>query len=139
MDDDEVLDPHATPAREVYARLDRDDVAGDEITLRGRAKDGQLLQLEPDAVAEPVHDLGDPRPLDLAAGEGVELARVRTGLDLREGRLLRVAADRVCAAKVGGKLTGGERARAVGVVAVELGPASTTTSSSRAIRRSPGW
>src|SRR4051794_23530347 len=67
-DHDEVLDPHAAAARQVHARLDGDDVACNQALFGAAGQARPLVDLEPDAVAEPVPEalavagVGDDRP-----------------------------------------------------------------------------
>src|SRR5438105_9241252 len=53
-DDREVLDPDPADAAQVDAGLDRDDVAGGEDVARLPVEVRALVELEADAVAEPV-------------------------------------------------------------------------------------
>ena len=55
--DDEVLDPHADGARHVDPGLDGDDVAGGERVVALLRQARGLVDLEPDAVAEPVAEV----------------------------------------------------------------------------------
>src|SRR5207244_9604210 len=52
----EVLEPHTAVALPVAAGLDGDDVAGPERLLRRQAHSRGLVNLEADAVAEPVEE-----------------------------------------------------------------------------------
>ena len=98
-DDDQVLDPDPELARDVDAGLDRDHVAGLEHVLRALAQPRRLVDLEPDAVAEPVAEvvlvaaLADHRPRGLvgllAADPGadrVEAGRLRGARRARRPR-----------------------------------------------------
>ena len=53
-DDDEILDPAATDARQVETGLDRDDVADGKCVRRLGPKIRCLVNVEPDAMSEPV-------------------------------------------------------------------------------------
>ena len=69
-DDDQVLDPDAELARQVDAGLDRHHFAGREHVLGARRDARPLVDLEADAVAEPVAEA-------LAVAGGVDRARGR--------------------------------------------------------------
>ena len=57
-DDHEILDPHAADARQVDARLDRDDVARRRARVSAGARQPRrLVGDEPDAVPEPVAEV----------------------------------------------------------------------------------
>src|SRR3954470_5358455 len=57
----EVLEPYAAEALAVRARLEGEDVAGDERVLLDLAEDRALVDLEPDAVSERVVEALDER------------------------------------------------------------------------------
>ena len=79
-DDDEVLDPHAELARQVDARLDGDDFAGREHVVGARREARPLVDLEADAVAEPVAEvLAVAGLLDHLAGDRVDVLAVDPG------------------------------------------------------------
>src|SRR5215211_8312285 len=79
-DDDEILEPDAAVALAVTARLERDHIAGLQ-RVGGAAEPGTLVDLEPDAVPEPVeeavaeHGAGLLGELRRQAGLDVGLAR----------------------------------------------------------------
>src|SRR5689334_4077941 len=54
-DEDEILEPYAPVALAVEPRLDRDDIAGDEIVVHA-AHVRPLVHVEADAVPEPVEE-----------------------------------------------------------------------------------
>ena len=56
-DDHEILDPDAADARQIDARLDRHDVAGDEPSLGRAGQPRRLVRDQPDAVAEAVAEV----------------------------------------------------------------------------------
>src|SRR5215208_6618098 len=119
--DREVLDADASEARDVDPRLDRDDVAGLERVRRLRREARRLVDLQADAVPEPVPELLSVAGLvDDPARDRVGLDSRHPGADLRDARLLRLAADVVDAAQLLRQRAGGERARLVGAVAVDL-------------------
>src|SRR3954470_2519920 len=120
-DDREVLDANAAEARHVDPGLDRDDVPGLERVRRLRRQARRLVDLQADAVPEPVAELLAVAGLvDDPARDRVGLHPRHAGANLRERRLLRLAADVVDPPQLLRKRTRGERARAVGAVAVEL-------------------
>src|SRR5690349_16640219 len=53
-DDDKVFDPNAKLSGQVDARFDGDDVAGDKSVLGSLGEPRGLMDLDPDAVTEPV-------------------------------------------------------------------------------------
>ena len=121
--DDEILDPHPAAARHVHARLDGHHVAGLEHVVARARQPRRLVDLEPDAVAEPVAEVV-PVPLggDQVARHGVDLAARRAGPHGVERRLLGAQDEVVDLRQVVVELAGGPRARAVRAVAVEPRP-----------------
>src|SRR5438067_1876470 len=82
-DEREVLEPHAAIALSVGARLERDDVAGDQLVVAGAAEARVLVHVQADAVAETVEEaVAKDRPRLLRA-----LRRVPRGLVHVTGRL----------------------------------------------------
>ena len=72
--DHEVLDPDADVAGHVDARLDGHDVARRELALRRLGEPRRLVDLEPDAVAEPVAEvLAVAGRVDDLARDGVDV------------------------------------------------------------------
>src|SRR6058998_3964027 len=79
-DDDEILDPDAAETLQVNARLDRDDVAGDELVRGFRAEARGLVDVETDAVAEPVAEgLAETSLFDHPTGRGVGVDAAHSG------------------------------------------------------------
>src|SRR5436190_6484134 len=114
-DDDQVLDPDAAPPLEVDARLDRDHVALRERVGRRLRQPRRLVDVDADAVPEPVAEVV------AEAGFRDHVARGRVGaraVDARARRLqpaqLRLEADVVGALQLAGQRAGRERPRAVG-------------------------
>ncbi len=119
--DDEVLDPHAQPAGQVDAGLDRHDVTDQQRILARQAREARpLVNLEPDAVAETVAEvIALPRLLDHLACDRIDLFAVRTGLDRGERPFLGFQHERVdLPGSRGDPLAGRVRARAVRAVAL---------------------
>src|SRR4051794_23170827 len=106
-DEDDVLQAEAAEPGAIQARLDRDDVAGDELVSTATER-GQLVHLEPDTVAETVeepilqHFAGVLVQLCLVAGLVKLLAHsleqrapIYAGLDARRRGLERALHERV--------------------------------------------
>jgi len=118
-DDDQVLDAHAERARHVDARLHRHDVPGRERSLGGLREPRALVDLEPDAVAQPVTELLTvPGRCDLVARDGVHHLALRARKHRRQRLLLRGQHQLVHRRGVVRERSRGERARAVRAVAV---------------------
>ena len=77
-DDHQVLDAHPAVLGVDRARLDGDDVAGDERRAAGAAERGRLVDLEPDAVAEPEEEPVLERLAGLLRALGRDARRPRT-------------------------------------------------------------
>src|SRR5436190_3633889 len=74
-DHHEILDPHAAATRQIHAGLHRHDVPDGQLRLRRCAQPRRLVDLHPDAVAEPVAEvLAVPGRRDDVARHGVDLA-----------------------------------------------------------------
>src|SRR5579875_1654763 len=78
--DEDVLDPDTAHTRQVDARLDGDGDPGSESTRASVPEGWCLVDLEADAVAEPVLEvLGVPGVADHVPGGRVHFAQVRAG------------------------------------------------------------
>ena len=123
----QILDPNAAEALLVDPRLDRDDVARDEL-LADHPERRRLVHLEPDPVPERVVEavlehlalaLRQLRRVavlgDELGGQPVELAAVDAGAHVGDGQLERLPAERVPLADLAGHLPHDERPRQVRV------------------------
>ncbi len=119
-DGHEILDPDAALARQVDAGLDRHDVAGLQHVRRLRAEDGRLVDLDADAVPEPVTEgLAEAGRLDRSAGRRVRVAARDARTDGSEPRELGLETERVQVGQPLRDLADRERPGAVRAVAVE--------------------
>src|SRR6266487_1330361 len=89
-----VLDANAAQARQVHARFHGDDRPGRELVGELETQPRALVDLQPDAVAEPVGErLSVPRLLDGAAHDAIDLASRDPGPDGVDTDLLRLPHD----------------------------------------------
>ena len=117
---DEVLDPAAADSRQVEARLDGDDVADCEGVGRLGPQVRCLVDVEPDAVAEPVAvGIGEARRADRDARGSVDIRAEGARANRCEAVQLRLRNEPVGLLELGGEIACRERPRAVGAIAVD--------------------
>src|SRR5215211_5182919 len=123
LDADQVLDADPEAASDVDARLDRDDVALDELVLGGLSQPRRLVDLDSHAVSQAVAELvAVSGRRDHVAGHRVELLASNPGSYRREAGPLRLEHELVDLARAGVHVAGGERPGAVGAVALDDRP-----------------
>ena len=98
----------------------RHDAVAHQHRVDALAHDGQLVDVEPDAVSEPVLERAEAAVVDDLCGQVVDAASLDARMDRGERLRLRVLRDRVGALELVLDRAGRERARAVGAVAVHL-------------------
>ena len=119
-DEHEVLDADAALAGEVDPRLDGDDVAGLEHVGRLGAQRRGLVDLDADAVPEPVAErLAEPGCVDQRARGRVGVNATHSRSDGLQARELCFQTERVDLRQPLGDLAHRERPRAVRAVAVD--------------------
>ncbi len=119
-DDQGVFDPHPAAAGQVDPGLDGDDHARLQRTGPGRAEQRRLVDLQADAVPQPVHELvAVPRARDHLAGGGVDVDDLRPGRQPAAPHLLGGRDERVQVTLPAGGPADHHGAGHVGVVAVD--------------------